>query len=70
MVGVVQEEHQVAEAYEGVGAVPRPGEGFRVAVYVADHVDPHPASLGGATCGYLGVRKAVDYCARSNAIHV
>ncbi|GHA83365.1 hypothetical protein GCM10010305_29150 [Streptomyces termitum] len=48
MVGVVEEEDEVAQAYEGVGAVPRPGEGLRVAVHVADHMDSHGPTLGGA----------------------
>ncbi|GHJ93560.1 hypothetical protein SNE510_30790 [Streptomyces sp. NE5-10] len=63
MIGVVEEEDQIAEAYEGVGAVARPGEGAAVAVHVADHVDSHVPTLGRRTCGYLGVGKAVDYCA-------
>ncbi|GAA3067082.1 hypothetical protein GCM10020000_59190 [Streptomyces olivoverticillatus] len=41
VVGVVEEEHQVAQAHQGVGAVARPGQSFGVAVYVADHVDSH-----------------------------
>ncbi|GHG16988.1 hypothetical protein GCM10017667_58860 [Streptomyces filamentosus] len=63
MVGVVEEEDQVAQAYEGVGAVARPREGVGVAVHIADHVDSHAPTLGRRTCGYLGVGKAVDYCA-------
>ncbi|GAB2927246.1 hypothetical protein GCM10027028_27440 [Streptomyces sundarbansensis] len=42
MVGVVEEEHQVTEADQRVGTVPRTGQGLGVAVHVADHVDPGP----------------------------
>ncbi|GGS21022.1 hypothetical protein GCM10010221_17320 [Streptomyces parvus] len=40
MVGVVEEKNQVTETDQGVGAVPRAGQGLGVAVHVADHVDP------------------------------
>ncbi|GGU89920.1 hypothetical protein GCM10010275_28260 [Streptomyces litmocidini] len=70
MVGVVEEEDQVTETYEGVGALPRLGEVVGVAVYVTDHVDSHEPTLGGVTCGYLGVVKPVDYCAQSTVTPV
>ena len=41
VVGVVEEEHEVAEADQGVGAVAGPGQVPAVAVHVADHVDAH-----------------------------
>ncbi|GAA3056672.1 hypothetical protein GCM10017562_21830 [Streptomyces roseofulvus] len=58
MVGVVEEEDQVAEAYEGVGAVPRPGEGAGVAVHVADHVDSHGPHLRASDLRLLGSRES------------
>ncbi|GGR01876.1 hypothetical protein GCM10010219_02110 [Streptomyces netropsis] len=70
MVGVVEEEDQVPQAHQGVGAVARPGEGLAVAVHIADHVNPeatshadHPRVFGPAfgrapTCGYFRVTKA------------
>ncbi|GGR25868.1 hypothetical protein GCM10010497_30170 [Streptomyces cinereoruber] len=86
MVGVVEEEDQVPEAYQGVGALPRTGEVSGVAVHVTDHMDSHGATLGGApgagpgigrragsnppTCGYFRVGKRVDYCSRSTATRV
>ena len=42
-VGVVQEEHEVTEAHQHVGAVAGPGERLDAAVHVAHHVDPHGA---------------------------
>ncbi|GAA3173016.1 hypothetical protein GCM10017688_24460 [Streptomyces ramulosus] len=41
MVGVVEEEHEIAEADEGVGALTGAGEVPAVAVYVTDHVQSH-----------------------------
>ncbi|GGV96673.1 hypothetical protein GCM10010230_15420 [Streptomyces narbonensis] len=70
MVGVVEEENQVPETYEGVGALPRLGEVFGVAVHVTDHMDSHEPTLGGVTCGYFRVAKPVDYCAHSIVMHV
>ncbi len=40
VVRVVEEEHEVTEADEGVCAVARAGEGLGVAVHVAHDVDP------------------------------
>ncbi|GFN03318.1 hypothetical protein GCM10010298_09180 [Streptomyces microflavus] len=60
MVGVVEEEHQVTEADEGVGAVPGAGQGLGVAVHIADHVDP-----GGTLCAR---RRPVRFAA-SHADH-
>ncbi|GAA1330208.1 hypothetical protein GCM10009647_069330 [Streptomyces sanglieri] len=44
MVGVVEEEHQVTEADQRVGAVPGAGQRLGVAVHVADHVDTRALS--------------------------
>ncbi|GAA0470086.1 hypothetical protein GCM10009544_35290 [Streptomyces stramineus] len=67
MVGVVEEEDQVAQADQGVGALAGPGEALAVAVHVADHVNPevashtdHPRRCDAAfgrspTCGYFRV---------------
>ena len=41
MVGVVQEQQQVAEADQRVGAVTGAPQRVSPAVHVADHVDPH-----------------------------
>ena len=38
---VVEEEDQVAEADQRVGAVARPGQRVGPAVHVADHMNPH-----------------------------
>ncbi|GAA2930516.1 hypothetical protein GCM10020221_27850 [Streptomyces thioluteus] len=73
MVGVVEEEHQVAEADQGVRAVAGPGQVPGVAVHIADHVNSHgqhprppPTAFGralakghdrAATCGYFRVTK-------------
>jgi len=46
VVGVVDEEHEVPEAHERIGAVPGTGECLGGTVDVADHVKPHRASLG------------------------
>ncbi|GAA3096180.1 hypothetical protein GCM10010449_19600 [Streptomyces rectiviolaceus] len=52
MVGVVEEEHQVAETDERVGSLARAGEILCVAVHVTDHIDPetwhadHPRTSG------------------------
>ncbi|GGQ26238.1 hypothetical protein GCM10010215_58250 [Streptomyces virginiae] len=40
MVGVVEEEDEVAEADQGVGAVAGARQGLGVAVHVAHDVDP------------------------------
>ena len=41
VVGVVEEEHQVAQADQGVGAVAGAGQGVGPTVDVADDVQPH-----------------------------
>ena len=41
MVGVVDEQQQVAQADQGVRAVRGPGQRVRAAVHVAHHVDAH-----------------------------
>ena len=46
MVGVVEEQEQVAQADQGVGAVGRAGQRIRTAVYVAHHVNSHATTVG------------------------
>jgi hypothetical protein len=41
VVGVVDEEHEVAETHEGVGAVPRLAESLDRTMDIADDMDPH-----------------------------
>src|ERR1700722_20176503 len=41
MVGVVEEQQQVAQADQRVGTVGRAGQRIRAAVYIAHHVDSH-----------------------------
>ncbi|GAA4680094.1 hypothetical protein GCM10023324_37520 [Streptomyces youssoufiensis] len=73
MIGVVQEEHEIPEAHQGVGAGPRLAEVGTVAMHITDHVNSHAAHLmpvkqlaGRApTCGYFRVTRVWDYCARS-----
>jgi hypothetical protein len=50
VVGVVEEEDQVAETDQGVGAVAGSGQVTGVAVHVADHVDAGPWDAGGCGC--------------------
>ena len=61
VVGIVEEQEQVAQADQRVGAVARAGQRIRAAVYVAHHVNPHADTLGRVqpvSCGVLvaGVR--------------
>ncbi|GGV16270.1 hypothetical protein GCM10010245_28140 [Streptomyces spectabilis] len=61
MIRVVEEEHEIAQADDGVGAVARAGQILGVAVHVTDHMDPetwhagHPKPRGAgrdrAGCG-------------------
>ena len=45
VVGIVEEQEQVAQADQRVGAVGRPGQRVRTAVYVAHHVDSHVTTV-------------------------
>src|SRR5260370_81969 len=45
VVGVVEEQEQVAQADQRVGAVARAGQRIRAAVYVAHHVDSHVTTV-------------------------
>ncbi|GAA2078606.1 hypothetical protein GCM10009801_35610 [Streptomyces albiaxialis] len=45
MVGVVEEEDQVAQAHERVGAVAGTREVPAVAVHIAHHMDSHDVSV-------------------------
>ena len=45
VVGVVEEQQQVAQADQGVRAVARAGQCVRAAVYVAHHVDSHVTTV-------------------------
>ena len=45
MVGVVEEQEQVTQADQRVGAVGRAGQRVRAAVYVAHHVDSHVTTV-------------------------
>ncbi|GAA2725059.1 hypothetical protein GCM10010315_56270 [Streptomyces luteosporeus] len=65
MVGVVEEEDEIAEADQGVRAVAGARQSLGVSVHVADHVDSHAAhprvraaATGRApTCGYFPVTR-------------
>jgi hypothetical protein len=46
VVGVVDEQQQIAEAYQCVSALPGRFERVGAAMDVADHVDPHPPTVG------------------------
>jgi hypothetical protein len=46
VVGVVQEQHQIAQADQGIRAVAGSGQVAGVAVHVTDHMDAHPAVAG------------------------
>ncbi|GAA3108562.1 hypothetical protein GCM10017687_21070 [Streptomyces echinatus] len=50
VVGVVEEEDEVAQADQGVGAFAGPGQVTGVAVHVADHVDAGPPAAGACEC--------------------
>ena len=45
VVGVVEEQEQVAQADQRVGTVGRAGQRIRAAVYVAHHVDSHVTTV-------------------------
>ncbi|GGN46030.1 hypothetical protein GCM10012285_30230 [Streptomyces kronopolitis] len=45
MVGVVEEEHQIAEADQGIGALAGRREVPAVPVYVTDHMHAHDVTL-------------------------
>ena len=45
VVGVVEEQEQVAQADQRVGAVGRAGQRIRAAVDVAHHVDSHDTTV-------------------------
>ena len=48
MVGVVEEQEQVTQADQRVGALGRAGQRIRAAVYVAHHVDSHDTTVSRA----------------------
>ncbi|GHH74347.1 hypothetical protein GCM10018793_15320 [Streptomyces sulfonofaciens] len=66
MIRVVQEEDQVTEADERVGALPRAGQVAGVAVHVAHHVDARPARAVGAGPAPRVVYRTLTECCASH----